>query len=315
MQRIQDARAKMPQTRMRMRPWLEMQINSNKIPGLSWINKKEGLFQIPWKHAAKHGWELEKDACLFRNWAIHTGRYKEGDVQPDPKTWKANFRCAMNSLPDIEEVKDRSISKGSSAVRVYRMLEPSAKSQKKEKKSRSLKIKSARKSLEDIKTEETAEATNSIQLPDDHSGYVLPSYPPEEMEVGSTLGLPTSDLNNPDWRDYQLPDSTNDLYPFQVSPITSSSDATDEDEDNFSQHIYQLFNTSDWHPSNVGDKGFLINETGIQNLCFDVTYQDQDAAIDTTNSEIIQIDSRGSLNVSLFESLRLTSLTSIPCGM
>lgn len=60
-----------------------------------------------------------------------TGRYKKGEILPDPKTWKANFRCAMNSLPDIEEVKDKSISKGSSAVRVYRMLPPSAKSQKK----------------------------------------------------------------------------------------------------------------------------------------------------------------------------------------
>lgn len=31
--------ATMPITRMRMRPWLEMQINSNQIPGLIWINK------------------------------------------------------------------------------------------------------------------------------------------------------------------------------------------------------------------------------------------------------------------------------------
>lgn len=31
------------------------------------------IFQIPWKHAAKHGWDINKDACLFRSWAIHTG--------------------------------------------------------------------------------------------------------------------------------------------------------------------------------------------------------------------------------------------------
>ena len=24
-------------------------------------------------HAARHGWELDKDAPLFMNWAIHTG--------------------------------------------------------------------------------------------------------------------------------------------------------------------------------------------------------------------------------------------------
>ncbi|GCB75000.1 hypothetical protein scyTo_0018937, partial [Scyliorhinus torazame] len=29
----------MPVERMRMRPWLEEQINSNKIVGLKWLNK------------------------------------------------------------------------------------------------------------------------------------------------------------------------------------------------------------------------------------------------------------------------------------
>lgn len=59
------------------------------------------------------------------------GRYKAGEKEPDPKTWKANFRCAMNSLPDIEEVKDQSRNKGSSAVRVYRMLPPLTRNQRK----------------------------------------------------------------------------------------------------------------------------------------------------------------------------------------
>uniref|UniRef100_A0A8C0XXL4 Interferon regulatory factor 2b n=1 Tax=Cyprinus carpio carpio TaxID=630221 RepID=A0A8C0XXL4_CYPCA len=109
---------------MRMRPWLEEQINSCKIPGLLWVNKEKRIFQIPWMHAARHGWDVEKDAPLFRNWAIHTGKYQPGD-KPDPKTWKANFRCAMNSLPDIEEVKDKSMKKGTNAFRVYKMLSSS----------------------------------------------------------------------------------------------------------------------------------------------------------------------------------------------
>lgn len=49
------------------------------------------------------------------------GKYVHGQIT-DPKTWKANFRCALNSLPDIEEVKDRSINKGHQAKRVFRML-------------------------------------------------------------------------------------------------------------------------------------------------------------------------------------------------
>nr|XP_030127129.1 interferon regulatory factor 2 isoform X2 [Taeniopygia guttata] len=64
----------MPVERMRMRPWLEEQINSNRIPGLKWLNKEKKIFQIPWMHAARHGWDVEKDAPLFRNWAIHTGK-------------------------------------------------------------------------------------------------------------------------------------------------------------------------------------------------------------------------------------------------
>ncbi|XP_063148957.1 interferon regulatory factor 1 [Candoia aspera] len=306
----------MPQARMRMRPWLELQINSNKIPGLSWINKEEKVFQIPWKHAAKHGWELEKDAYLFKNWAIHTGRYKEGDVQPDPKTWKANFRCAMNSLPDIQEVKDQSISKGSSAIRVYRMLKPSVKSQRKEKKSKSLKNKSPRKPVEDIKAEEIVEATNSIQLPDDHSGYVLPSQTEEEMEVGSTLGLSTCDLNSSDWRncplDIQVPDSTNNIYKLQVSPIPSSSD----DEDSFNSPLsHQILYSSDWHQNCIGGKGFLLNESGMQHNYIDFTLHEHDTAFDLTNIEAISSDSKPGLEFSLLESLRLSNLPPISCGM
>ncbi|XP_029140626.1 interferon regulatory factor 1 [Protobothrops mucrosquamatus] len=302
----------MPQTRMRMRPWLELQINSNKIPGLHWLDKKEKKFQIPWKHAAKHGWELEKDACLFKNWAVHTGRYKDGDVDPDPKTWKANFRCAMNSLPDIQEVKDQSISRGPGAVRVYRMLKPTVKLEKKEKKSRSPKSKSPRKSTDDIKEEETVEATNSIQLPDDHSGYALPSCATEDMEVGSTFGL-QCELNSDAWRNYpldiQAPDSTDNMYRLQVSPCYSSS----EDED---IPLYDMFSSSEWHQSSVGGRGFLLNEgkvfnlseAAMQNLSLDFTLQEQDTGFDIPKLginisplEVIPHDSKSSAEYTLLD--------------
>lgn len=58
------------------------------------------------------------------------GKYQPGVNKPDPKTWKANFRCAMNSLPDIEEVKDKSIKKGTNAFRVYKMLSASERQSK-----------------------------------------------------------------------------------------------------------------------------------------------------------------------------------------
>ncbi|XP_028834269.1 interferon regulatory factor 2-like isoform X2 [Denticeps clupeoides] len=124
----------MPVERMRMRPWLEEQIEGGLIPGLVWLDKESKIFQIPWIHAARHGWDLDKDAPLFMNWAIHTGKYHPGVDRPDPKTWKANFRCAMNSLPDIEEVKDKSTKKGTNAFKVYRILSPVERAIKKGKK-------------------------------------------------------------------------------------------------------------------------------------------------------------------------------------
>ncbi|XP_041715020.1 interferon regulatory factor 2-like [Coregonus clupeaformis] len=108
--------------RLRLRPWLEKQIQSGKYPGVTWLDETAQVFQIPWKHAARQGWNIDKDATLFRNWAMHTGRYKPGIDKPDPKTWKANFRCALNSLTDVKELQRKSIKKGSNASRVYMML-------------------------------------------------------------------------------------------------------------------------------------------------------------------------------------------------
>lgn len=53
---------------------------------------------------------------------MHTGRYHPGKDKPDPKTWKANFRCALNSLSDICELQEHSRKRGSNAYRVYRMM-------------------------------------------------------------------------------------------------------------------------------------------------------------------------------------------------
>ncbi|CAF92752.1 unnamed protein product, partial [Tetraodon nigroviridis] len=151
--------------RLRLRPWLEEQIQSGRYPGVSWLdqvnlrhlthththtrkletdtffsksvflscylqmNQSAQIFQIPWKHAARHGWSIDQDATLFRSWAMHTGRYRPGKDKPDPKTWKANFRCALNSLPDVCELQEHSRKRGNNAFRVYKML-PSAQPQR-----------------------------------------------------------------------------------------------------------------------------------------------------------------------------------------
>ncbi|XP_010210967.1 PREDICTED: interferon regulatory factor 1 [Tinamus guttatus] len=318
----------MPVSRMRMRPWLEMQINSNQIPGLIWINKDKRMFQIPWKHAAKHGWDMEKDACLFRSWAIHTGRYKIGEKDPDPKTWKANFRCAMNSLPDIEEVKDKSINKGSSAVRVYRMLPPLTKDQKKERKSKSsreARNRSKRKSYEDLKTEESVERLTNTALPDDHSAYTVHGYTGQEVEESTSITLDLSpcevNCSLTEWRtpmEIAMADSTNDLYQLQVSPLASSSEAvTDEDEEEMKSEIFKLLEPApEWHATSVGGKGYLTNEPGSQSGPGTFVYKEQDAEIDTTSGELEFrfFEQKSSLDFSWLETVR-PPLQAISCGL
>ncbi|NXE86791.1 IRF1 factor, partial [Menura novaehollandiae] len=323
----------MPVSRMRMRPWLEMQINSNQIPGLIWINKDKRIFQIPWKHAAKHGWDMEKDACLFRSWAIHTGVYKEGEKDPDPKTWKANFRCAMNSLPDIEEVKDKSINKGSSAVRVYRMLPPLPKHQKKERKSKSsreVRNRTKRKFYEETRLEESAERLTNTPLPDDHSGYTIHDYAGQEVEVESTsitLDLSSCEVSGSltDWRpamEVTMADSTNDLYQLQVSPLASSSEGGYfflPQRSSF-YHVFLLFQllgpAQDWHNTSIGGKGFLTNESGTQTLCSTYSYKEQEGEIDTTSGEMDFrfFDQKSSLDFSWLDTVRPT-MQVIPCGL
>ena len=111
----------MPIERLRMRPWLESALNEGKFPGVQWVNKEEKIFRLPWKHASRNGWKMQTDACLFRAWAEHTGKYKRDDI-PNPKTWKANFRCALNSLPDMEELTEQRTTKGNNAFKMYRII-------------------------------------------------------------------------------------------------------------------------------------------------------------------------------------------------
>ncbi|KAM9070893.1 interferon regulatory factor 1 [Sarcophilus harrisii] len=326
----------MPIARMRMRPWLEMQINSNQIPGLTWINKEEMTFQIPWKHAAKQGWDINKDACLFRSWAIHTGRYKAGEREPDPKTWKANFRCAMNSLPDIEEVKDQSRNKGSSAVRVYRMLPPLTKNQRKERKSKSSKdsrSKSKRKSCADSSLDTQSDGLSSLTLPDDHSGYTAQAYAEQEMEVESSsvsLDLSSCDVSStlPDWQVPMdiIPDSTNDIYPFQVSPMPSSSDATDEEEEEkLPEDIIKLIEQSEWQQTDIDGKGYLLNELGTQPLCSNFSFNLKEEESDTDGpGEVIELNLHRAftelrtLDASWMDTVltpvRTSSIQAISCG-
>ncbi|CAN9501816.1 unnamed protein product [Ophioblennius macclurei] len=209
----------MPVSRMRMRPWLEQMIESQRIPGLTWLEKPT-LFSIPWKHAARHGWEMDKDACLFKEWAVHTGKFSKG-MNPDPKTWKANFRCALNSLPDIQEVKDQSINKGHQAVRVFRMLPSTPKPREKRSKAKETRQK---KKILVVKTEEDTDDSD-CQSPVNPENNCMST---QENTVDSTMLTDQSDFallassEVPEWAHSIEIGAESYGHRFEVSPDHSS---------------------------------------------------------------------------------------------
>ena len=99
----------------RMRDWLIRMINSNRFPGLEWLDQDKTIFKVPWIHAKKRGYNRERDAALFKEWALHSGKFRD---ESDPTVWKINFRCAINGLKDIIEMKDYQTED----CRVYKVL-------------------------------------------------------------------------------------------------------------------------------------------------------------------------------------------------
>ncbi|XP_062856484.1 interferon regulatory factor 2 isoform X2 [Trichomycterus rosablanca] len=266
----------MPVERMRMRPWLEEQINSCKIPGLKWVNREKKIFQIPWMHAARHGWDVEKDAPLFRNWAIHTGKYQPGVNKPDPKTWKANFRCAMNSLPDIEEVKDKSIKKGTNAFRVYKMLSASERQSKRGKKrlDKEVKIKEEQPCPVSSAWESTNGCTLSPEAVKQEADYSVTG-----AEVGGCS--PAEDhLIIPDvcqtievvTENEEQAVSSSHPYPLQISPM-SSFEGSDTDSAHSEEDSKEHVQRASWatHKDTKAILGTHVNRTSLPGMSTFIT--------------------------------------------
>lgn len=113
----------MPAERMRLRAWIEHQADNGQPPGLEWDDRGK----VSWKHASRQCWNCNRDACVFEGWAPHSGRYRPGIDKPDPRRWKANFRCALNALPDIHELPNQGIARGQDAYKVYQIVKKTEK--------------------------------------------------------------------------------------------------------------------------------------------------------------------------------------------
>ncbi|XP_005101608.1 uncharacterized protein LOC101850966 [Aplysia californica] len=157
-----------PIDRQRMRPWLMELLDLNNVFGLRWTNRHQGIFQISWRHASRLGWNLETDGDVFERWARHTGIYKEGDP-PEPKRWKANFRCALHSLNDVVELTNAVERRGRNACRTYRFLQSGddqvlGRKRAKAKKAREAKLSAYERSLREPVRQVVVESASSEEL-------------------------------------------------------------------------------------------------------------------------------------------------------
>ena len=108
--------------RLSLPEWLKEQVSSGVHKSVFWIDEKEKVFHVPWKHASRNGWE-DGDVSLFKAWAIYTNRYREGIDKPKPALWKTNFRCAINSHNHIFFVKDQGERRGDTAHRIMKIVD------------------------------------------------------------------------------------------------------------------------------------------------------------------------------------------------
>eukprot|EP00058_Branchiostoma_floridae_P024836 XP_002610326.1 hypothetical protein BRAFLDRAFT_251372 [Branchiostoma floridae] len=117
--------------KLRMRPWLEQQLDREEYHGFCWLDKKERKFKVPWIHASSQHFNHMKHSAVFKAWAVHTGKYFHSFLYQSCRTWKANFRCALNSLPDVVELRGENCkAKGEAAYKVYRIVDRKPKRRK-----------------------------------------------------------------------------------------------------------------------------------------------------------------------------------------
>lgn len=91
------------------------------------MNAEKTMFKIPWKHAGKQDYDPEEDSKIFKRWSENTGKYKKGVNPEEPAVWKTRPRTALNKLPDIQEVTDKTMLDIPEPYRVYRLLPKTAK--------------------------------------------------------------------------------------------------------------------------------------------------------------------------------------------
>ncbi|RXM30931.1 Interferon regulatory factor 2 [Acipenser ruthenus] len=215
--------------------------------------------------------------CRQIEQCLQSRKYQPGLDKPDPKTWKANFRCAMNSLPDIEEVKDKSIKKGSHAFRVYRMLtlteRPTKKGKKKVDKEDKIKL---------IKLERPCSQGSGTTGAEAQLNVIIK----EEVMVDSTVGSHLEHGSSPQYEEMII---SNPPDVCQVIEVTTES----EDQSVSSSHGYplQISPVSSYgeHGSSPQYEEMIISNPPDVCQVIEVTTESEDQSVSSSHGYPLQI--------------------------
>ncbi|XP_072463389.1 interferon regulatory factor 3 isoform X3 [Notamacropus eugenii] len=93
-------------TKPRILPWLREQLDSGHL-GATWVDEERTRFLIPWKHGLRQDLQ-QGDFRIFQAWAEASGSYRPGIDEPDPATWKRNFRAALDRKQNLRVISNRS---------------------------------------------------------------------------------------------------------------------------------------------------------------------------------------------------------------
>ena len=85
------------------------------------MDRDRQIFKVPWKHGGKQDWVPEQSQ-IFKEWACHTGKFREGVDTPTYAKWKTNLRCALNKAPDIHELSELTRKSDPNPYKVYQFL-------------------------------------------------------------------------------------------------------------------------------------------------------------------------------------------------
>ncbi|XP_061908683.1 interferon regulatory factor 4-like [Entelurus aequoreus] len=110
-------------SKLHLKEWLLAQVDSGAFEGLCWHDSRKTMVRIPWKHAAKKDYKQTEDAALFKAWALHKGKHREGQDRANPSVWKTRLRCALNKSTDFQVVPELCQQDVSEPYKVYRIWE------------------------------------------------------------------------------------------------------------------------------------------------------------------------------------------------